>query len=100
MFTNAIVRKPGRSMINGLTSSDLGKPDYELALIQHAAYVAALQSCGLDVIVMGADERYPDSTFVEDTALLTKGCAIVMNPGAPSRQGETERGKRGAGRLF
>lgn len=89
MFTRAIVRKPCRNMIKGLTSSDLGKPDYDLALIQHAAYVEALQDCGLDVIMMEADERYPDSTFVEDTALLTKRCAIITRPGAPSRQGET-----------
>lgn len=88
MFTRAIVRKPGWSMIDGLTSSNLGKPDYHLALVQHAAYVEALQGCGLEVIVMEADERYPDATFVEDTALLTSQCAIITRPGAPSRQGE------------
>jgi len=32
MFTRAIVRKPGKSMVNELTSSNLGKSDYELAL--------------------------------------------------------------------
>jgi dimethylargininase len=60
-----------------------------LALIQHAAYVDALKSCGLDVLVLDADERCPDSTFIEDTALLTPACAIITNPGAPSRVGET-----------
>ena len=43
---------------------------------------------------MEADERYPDSTFVEDTALLTKSCAIITNPGAPSRTGETQAIRR------
>ena len=90
MFTRAITRKPSRSMVNGLTTSNLGKPDYDLALNQHAAYVTALKSCGLEVRVLEADERYPDSTFVEDTALLTKSCAIITNPGAPTRTGETE----------
>ena len=89
IFTRAIVRKPGQSFVNGLTSFNLGKPDVELALIQHKAYVEALKTCGLDVVVLEADERYPDSTFVEDTALLTPACAIITNPGAPSRQGET-----------
>ena len=37
---------------------------------------------------MEANENYPDSTFVEDTALLTPSCVIIMNPGAPSRNGE------------
>jgi dimethylargininase len=76
-------------MIDGLTTSNLGPPDYQKALLQHDAYVNALQECGLTVIVLPADNDHPDSTFVEDTALLTTGCAIIMRPGAPSRQGET-----------
>ncbi|MFC2101444.1 dimethylarginine dimethylaminohydrolase family protein [Bacteroidota bacterium] len=89
MFSRAIVRTPGRSMVNGLTSAGLGLPDYQAALKQHTEYVNALKACGLDVIVLPADERYPDSTFVEDVALLTGRCAIIMNPGTPSRKEET-----------
>ncbi len=89
MFTRAIVRTPGKSMVDGLTSAGLGPPDHDLALIQHAEYIEALKGCGLEVEVLDADERYPDSTFVEDVALLTDACAIVLNPGAPSRRGET-----------
>ena len=88
MFTKAIVRTPSKSMVNGLTSANLGKPNYELALKQHQEYIAALTKCGLQVKVLPADERFPDSTFVEDTALLTKICAVVSNPGAPTRRGE------------
>lgn len=88
MFKTAIVRKPGRSMLKGLTTAALGVPDYEKALGQHAEYIKALKECGLEVIVLDADEKYPDSTFVEDTALLTKDCAIITNPGALSRRGE------------
>lgn len=89
MFTRAIVRTPGKSMINGLSTAGLGLPDYEKALAQHAAYIEALEACGLDVTVLPPDERYPDSTFVEDVALLTPVCAIITRPGAPSRRGET-----------
>ncbi len=88
-FTNAIVRLPGKSMPEGLSSSELGKPDHALALRQHGKYVEALQKCGLDVRILPADENFPDSTFVEDTALLASGLAVLTNPGAPSRQGET-----------
>jgi dimethylargininase len=91
MFTRAIVRKPGKRIVEGLTSFDLGKPIHALALEQHAAYVAALEDCGLEVRVLEADEDYPDSTFVEDTALLTPFCAIITNPGAPSRKGEVTK---------
>jgi len=89
MFRRAIVRTSGESMIHGLSTSDLGIPDYKKALIQHANYIEALKECGLEVKVLGQDEQFPDSTFVEDVALLTKHCAIITNPGASSRKGET-----------
>lgn len=88
MFTKAIVRTPSKSFVNGLTTADLGLPDYNLALSQHIKYIEALIKCGLKVSILSPDEDYPDSTFVEDTALLTKKCAIITNPGAPSRRGE------------
>ena len=88
MFTRAIVRTPCRAMVDGLTSADLGLPDYAKALHQHHDYVRALEECGLQVTVLPADEAYPDSTFVEDVALMTPRCAILTNPGAPTRRGE------------
>ena len=88
MFSKAIVRKPGKSIVDGLTSANLGVPDYNKAIKQHQSYINALTECGLEIIILEADEYYPDSTFVEDTALLTPRCAIIMNPGAPSRKGE------------
>ena len=89
-FTKAIVRTPAVSMINGLTSASLGQPDFNLALKQHAEYIQALESCGLEVICLEANSQYPDSTFVEDVALLTSKCAILTNPGALSRRGEVD----------
>lgn len=76
-------------MVNGLSTASLGTPDYQKALLQHADYIDALKECGLQVTVLPADENLPDSTFVEDVALLTPRCAILTNPGAPSRTLET-----------
>lgn len=90
MFTKAIVKTPCKNLINGLTSANLDLPDYEKALDQHNQYINALKQCGLEVIVLAPDEEFPDSTFVEDPALLTPQCAIITNPGAESRRGETE----------
>lgn len=87
-YTSAIVRRPGRSLVNGLTAAGLGAPDHDRALAQHDAYVAALAQCGLTVTTLEPDEQYPDSTFVEDTALVTPAGAIITRPGAPSRRGE------------
>ncbi len=88
MFKKAIVRKPCKNLVNGLTTANLGKPDYQLALYQHQEYIEALEECGLEVTVLEANENYPDSTFVEDTALLTPDCAIITNPATHSRNGE------------
>ncbi len=88
MFTRAIVRKPARTMTRGLTTANLGTPDYQKALRQHGGYVAALENCGLEVIMMPPQEGYPDSTFVEDCAVVTGRCAVITRPGAVSRRGE------------
>jgi dimethylargininase len=88
-FSRAIVRPPGRSYAQGLTnSSQLGAPHLPSALEQHAQYCSALRECGLDVTTLPPDERFPDSTFVEDTAIIADRVAIVTRPGAPSRAGE------------
>jgi dimethylargininase len=90
MFTKAIVRPPGATYAEGLTTMDLGAPDYTRALQQHEVYCGALEKCGLTLTRLEADERYPDSTFVEDTAVVTGRCAILTRLGAASRVGEVK----------
>jgi len=90
MFKNAIVRLPAPAMIDGLTSANLGKPDYALACKQHSKYVNLLRSLSLTVAVLPGNDHYPDSTFIEDVALCTKQFAVITSPGAVSRRGETE----------
>lgn len=87
-FNNAIVRTPSRSVVNGLRAVDTGAPAYEGVLAEHAAYVAALEEAGVAVDVLPASETYPDSIFVEDTALVFTNGAIRLTPGAPTRRGE------------
>jgi dimethylargininase len=88
MYSKAIVRRPGRNFAEGITTSNLGKPDFEKALEQHSAYCDALKRCGLELTVLEADERYPDRCFVEDTAIVTGKVAVITRPGAASRLGE------------
>ncbi|MDQ3863448.1 MAG: arginine deiminase family protein [Actinomycetota bacterium] len=88
MFAKAIARGVPATISAGITTAKLGKPDAGKAREQHRRYVAALEECGLEVSVLDADERYPDSVFVEDTAVVTDRCAIVTNPGAVERRGE------------
>ncbi|KKL67099.1 hypothetical protein LCGC14_2138360, partial [marine sediment metagenome] len=88
LFTRGIVRKPSKNFQDGLTTSNLGKPDYIKAVKQHSNYIKALKKCGLEIITLDFDERFPDSTFVEDTAVVNKDLAIISNLGVPSRRGE------------
>jgi dimethylargininase len=88
-FSGAIVREVPATLSGGITSAGLGSPDYDLARRQHERYVRALEAGGLEVNSLAADERFPDSVFIEDTAVVTGACAVITNPGARSRRGET-----------
>lgn len=89
-FDRALVRPPAVTFAAGLSAAGLGAPDLERALAQHAGYCRALERCGLSLVRLEADPRYPDSTFVEDTALVVGERALLTRPGAPSRAGEVE----------
>lgn len=90
-FTKAIVRRPTYNFADGLTTVEMGLPGIDLALAQHSAYCAALARHGCALTVLPEDERYPDSTFVEDTALILPGHgAMLTRPGAESRAGEVD----------
>lgn len=90
MYSRAIVRRPGRNFAKGISTSNLGKPDFGKALEQHAAYCEALTKCGVELTVLDADERYPDGCFVEDTAVVNSKVKVVSRPGAATRRGEEE----------
>ena len=87
-FTHALVRPPATSFADGITSSGLGPPSLARALEQHAAYCWTLDRLGLSVVKLPPDAEFPDSTFVEDAAIVTTRGAILTRPGAPSRAGE------------
>lgn len=87
-FTRAIVRPPAATFAAGLTSSGLGPPDLRLALQQHEAYCRGLERLGVALVRLAPDPEFPDSTFVEDAAIVTTRGAILTRPGAPSRAGE------------
>ena len=100
-FSHVIIRRPGKSLSNGITSApELGQPIYERAIEEHYDYEHALEQCGVDVSVLPALEQYPDSCFVEDPAVITRCGAIITNPGADSRNGEKDEIEPAVRRFF
>ncbi|MDH3494964.1 MAG: arginine deiminase-related protein [Acidobacteriota bacterium] len=87
----AITRKPAVSVSNcELTFLKREPVDYKIALSQHDAYERILEKLGCRVISLPAKEDYPDSVFVEDTAVILPEVAVLMSPGAESRRGEVD----------
>jgi dimethylargininase len=64
--------------------------DSALATTQHATYESALQEAGFEIVRLPELANDPDAVFVEDTAILLDGHAVITRPGAASRIGETE----------
>jgi dimethylargininase len=85
----ALVRKPGPTFINAISGHpQKHRIDYKLALNQHDHYVRALQQAGAQVIILATLKEFPDSPFVEDTAVIFDRKALVCRMKAESRSGE------------
>lgn len=95
----ALVRPPGASFANAI-SSGAAAIDVARAQVQHAEYCAALAAVGVTVEALPADERFPDSCFMQDPGVVIGGVAVVGRMGAASRGGEEDAVAERLGRDF
>jgi dimethylargininase len=98
-FKNAIIRKPNKSIQNGLSSQNI-HPEYETILEEHRNYVKAINEADLKINLLEPLEEYPDSIFVEDPALTYKSTIIILNLSDTSRNGEKNIIKNEIEHLF
>lgn len=84
----AVMRKPANKAGSGLTTANLGKPDLGVLAEQHMRYCQTLKSLGINVVMLDEQPAYPDSYFVEDTAVVLPKIAVLTRPGAWQRRGE------------
>lgn len=84
-LTRAVSPAIGRCELTHLPRTAI---DAALASAQHRAYEAALSRHGCVVRTLPAEPDLPDSVFVEDVALVLAEVAVVLRPGAASRQPE------------
>jgi dimethylargininase len=62
--------------------------DFHLALRQHADYCQMLRDCGAEVFTLNVNCDEPDSTFIEDTAIVLDEIAVLASMGAIARRKE------------
>src|SRR5205823_2229458 len=62
--------------------------DYDLAVQQHEAYCRMLRACGAEVRTLDVNRALPDSTFIEDTAVVLDEVAVLASMGTEARRGE------------
>ena len=84
----ALVCLPSNTVDRGLRMEELGKVDIARARKQHRTYCQALKSLGYTLIALPPDDRYPDSVFVEDPAVIIGKTLIRTRLRCKERQGE------------
>lgn len=72
-----------------LTHLEREPVDVARAMQEHAAYERLLARLGATVLHLPPEPDLPDAVFVEDTAIVLDGIAVITRPGAPSRRPET-----------
>jgi len=89
--TQALVRRAPRSYVDyyARRAKTVLAP---LADLQHQNYVRALEGAGLGVSFVDADEELPDCVFIEDTAVVWNGHALItrMHQDRDGEQGAVE----------
>lgn len=89
-FPAALVRKPGPTFTCALSSHpQKNQIDYSLACEQHLAYTGALKQAGANVVTLEPLDEFPDSCFIEDTALIFGRQAVICSMKEETRRGET-----------
>jgi dimethylargininase len=96
-FTRAVSPRIAECALTHLNREPI---DPVRAIAQHASYEQALRASGCDVIRLPELSDDPDAVFVEDTAILLGGHAVITRPGAASRAGETESTAQGLAPYF
>lgn len=90
-YTKGIVRKVSTELTGALSENGNSvEISIERARHEHKRYIQVLNDLGIETVVLPADPTFPDGVFVEDTAVILPGLAVITNPGASTRTGEVD----------
>lgn len=96
-FTRAVSPRLPQCALTHLQRTPI---DASRAAEQHAAYERALAAAGLAIVRLPELADSPDGVFVEDSALLLDGHAVITRPAIASRAGETDSTAQGLAGQF
>jgi len=89
IFDVVLVRPPSNAYEHCISSNpEKNSIDVQLAKVQHQSYISILKENDITVLELLACEKYPDSVFMQDPALLGLGRSIIGRFGENSRRGE------------
>jgi len=95
LFDIVVIRPPSKTYPNCVSTNPKHDTiDVNLALKQHREYVSVLKENDIYVIELKPLETYPDSCFVQDTAIVGSKIAVICRFGEKTRRGEEESIKR------
>ncbi len=101
MYKTGIVREPSSTYKQCVSSHPLHHTvDLALAREQHAKYCKTIEDLGLELIKLPTKEDYPDSCFVEDTAVVSGKKAFITRMGEVSRRGEEDEVEQALKEFF
>ena len=86
-----VVSTPSRSMVRAIRMDESVPVQIEVARAQHALFCAALSKLGFGLIVMPADEQYPDGVFTEDPVVILEGSSNARPTLVRARMARQER---------
>jgi dimethylargininase len=88
-FETVLVRPPAKAYVKCVSTNPARTSiDVGLAKQQHRRYVSILRESGLRVIELSPLERFPDSVFMQDPAILGSRRTLIGRFGERSRRGE------------
>lgn len=91
MLKHALVREPGAQYAQCISSHPWHHTvNVARARDQHAAYTHTLAELGLEIIRLPRDDQHPDACFIEDTAVIYEGKALLSRLAKKSRRGEED----------
>ena len=88
MYKNTVLKTTSETFVNSLSLSEIGTPLDNHSTEKHTKNEELLKKNGVEINVIPERLHFPDSTFMEDIAVLTPAFVVMSNSDVPARMEE------------